>query len=425
MNNKINNTVEKYHMLSSGDKVLVAVSGGADSMVLLNYLIDVKDKYSIDICVAHIEHGIRGDESKGDAKFVEEFCYKKNIPFYLKTIDAPKLAKEQGVGVEEVSRKERYKFFNSIECDKIATAHNLTDNVETLIFRLSRGTGLKGACSIPPVRGKIIRPLIEISSLEIRNYCKTDNIPFRIDSTNNDNTYSRNLIRLDILPLLEKLNSDYQNNIANFISSINEDNSYIENQAKALYDDAVSKSGIDIAIISEFDIAIRKRVIKLYFENNGACLDAYHLNEIEKLLYSSGKIQICGNLFAISSKGYLRLADMQKRSNLGEFVKEILNINEFKAKNIDFYCDCDKIIGSVTVRKRKAGDTIKPSGRGVTKTLKKLFNETAYPIEKRDNEIVVCDNDGIIGVIGICADERVKLDKSTKRVFSIKLPSED
>ncbi len=425
MNNKMIETIEKYHMLEQNDRVLVAVSGGADSMALLNLFLSIKDKYNLDICVAHIEHGIRGEESKADARFVEDFCSGKNIPFYLKSIDAPKLAKEQGIGVEEVSRNERYKFFDSIDCDKIATAHNLTDNIETLIFRLTRGTGLKGACSIPPVRGKIIRPLIEISSSEIREYCKNNNIPFRIDSTNSDNTYSRNLIRLDILPLLEKLNGDYQNNIANFISSINEDNTFIENAVNEVYGDIVSNFGIDTLKLNEFDESIKKRIIKLYFENNGVNLDKFHLEEIEKLLYSSGKVQISGELFAVSAKDKLRLADMKKGSFLGDLVTEILNINEFSAKNIDFYCDCDKIIGSVTVRKRKAGDTVKPSGRGVTKSMKKLFNEFAFPVEKRDADIIVCDDVGVIGVIGICADERVKVDNSTKRVFSIKLPSED
>lgn len=425
MNNQAIKTVEKYNMLSNGDRVLVAVSGGADSMALLCFLLSIKDKYSLDICVAHIEHGIRSNESKADAEFVKNFCNKNNLKFYLKTIDAPKLAKKLGKGVEEVSREERYKFFDTIECDKIATAHNLTDNIETLIFRLARGTGLKGACSIPPVRGKIIRPLIEISSADIRTYCKQNNIEYRIDSTNFDDTYSRNLIRLNILPLLEKLNSDYQNNIANFISSINEDNSFIENRVLSVYDGVVTDSGIDILKIIKFDEAVRKRIIKLYFEKNGAKIDCFHLNEIEKLLYSSGKVQLLGDNFAVSAKGKLRLANLKKCTDCGEFVTEILNINEFKAKNIDFYCDCDKIIGSVTVRKRKAGDTVKPSGRGVTKTLKKLFNETAFPIEKRDDAIIVCDDDGIIGVIGICVDERVKVDKGTKRVYSIKLPSED
>ena len=221
MNNKVLKTVKKYNMLSKGDRVLIGVSGGADSIALLEFFVSVKEKYDLDICVAHIEHGIRGEDSVNDAEFVKNYCKKLGVNFYLKTIDAPNLAKKAKMGVEEYSRMARYDFFNTIECDKIATAHNLTDNIETLLFRLARGTGLKGACSIPAVREKIIRPFIEVSSGEIRKWCNDNNIPYRVDCTNSDSAYSRNLIRLEILPLFEKLNAHYQDNIENFISDVN------------------------------------------------------------------------------------------------------------------------------------------------------------------------------------------------------------
>ena len=149
------------------------------------------------------------------------------------------------------------------------------------------------------------------------------------------------------------------------------------------------------------------------------------LKNVLDITQKSGKVQIENNVYAISAKGKIRLANFEKSVKKDEFVTEILNINEFKGENIDFYCDCDKIIGSVTIRKRLPGDSLKPAGRNVTKTLKKLFNENAYPIEKRDGNIVVCDDEGIIGVIGLCACERVKKDCNTENVFIIKLPSED
>ena len=235
MNNKVLKTVEKYNMLSKGDRVLIGVSGGADSIALLEFFVSVKEKYDLDICVAHIEHGIRGEDSVSDAEFVENYCKKLGVKFYLKTIDAPNLAKKAKMGVEEYSRMARYDFFNTIECDKIATAHNLTDNIETLLFRLARGTGLKGACSIPAVRGKIIRPFIEVSSSEIRKWCNDNNIPYSVDCTNSDSAYSRNLIRLEILPLFEKLNANYQDNIDDFISDVNEDYAFIDEYVKSIY----------------------------------------------------------------------------------------------------------------------------------------------------------------------------------------------
>ena len=425
MNNKVLKTVKKYNMLSKGDRVLIGVSGGADSIALLEFFVSVKEKYDLDICVAHIEHGIRGEDSVNDAEFVKNYCKKLGINFYLKTIDAPNLEKNAKMGVEEYSRMARYDFFNTIECDKIATAHNLTDNIETLLFRLARGTGLKGACSIPAVRGKIIRPFIEVSSGEIRKWCNDNNIPYRVDCTNSDSAYSRNLIRLEILPLFEKLNANYQDNIENFISDVNEDYAFIDDYVKSIYPKIVKNNEIDLPKLNELDLSIKKRILIMFFDENGYSLNRIHLQSVIDITLKSGKSQIKENVFAISAKGKIRLAKFNDLNKKDEFVTKILNIDEFKDKNIDFYCDCDKIVGNIIIRAKQAGDRIKPAGRNVSKTLKKLFNESAYPIEKRDKKIVVCDDFGIVGVIGLCADERVKVDCNTAKILTIKLPSED
>lgn len=425
MNNKVLKTVKKYNMLSKGDRVLIGVSGGADSIALLEFFVSVKEKYDLDICVAHIEHGIRGEDSVNDAEFVKNYCKKLGVNFYLKTIDAPNLAKKAKMGVEEYSRMARYDFFNTIECDKIATAHNLTDNIETLLFRLARGTGLKGACSIPAVRGKIIRPFIEVSSGEIRKWCNDNNIPYRVDCTNSDSAYSRNLIRLEILPLFEKLNANYQDNIENFISDVNEDYAFIDDYVKSIYPKIVKNNEIDLPKLNELDLSIKKRILIMFFNENGYSLNRIHLQSVIDITLKSGKTQIKENVFAISAKGKIRIAKFNDLNKKDEFVTKILNIDEFKDKNIDFYCDCDKIVGNIIIRAKQAGDRIKPAGRNVSKTLKKLFNESAYPIEKRDKKIVVCDDFGIVGVIGLCADERVKVDCNTAKILTIKLPSED
>lgn len=425
MNNKVLKTVKKYNMLSKGDRVLIGVSGGADSIALLEFFVSVKEKYDLDICVAHVEHGIRGEDSVNDAEFVENYCKKLGVNFYLKTIDAPNLAKKAKMGVEEYSRMARYDFFNTIECDKIATAHNLTDNIETLLFRLARGTGLKGACSIPAVRGKIIRPFIEVSSGEIRKWCNDNNIPYRVDCTNSDSAYSRNLIRLEILPLFEKLNANYQDNIENFISDVNEDYAFIDDYVKSIYPKIVKNNEIDLPKLNELDLSIKKRILIMFFDENGYSLNRIHLQSVIDITLKSGKTQIKENVFAISAKGKIRIAKFNDLNKKDEFVTKILNIDEFKDKNIDFYCDCDKIVGNIIIRAKQAGDRIKPAGRNVSKTLKKLLNESAYPIEKRDKKIVVCDDLGIVGVIGLCADERVKVDCNTAKILTIKLPSED
>ncbi len=430
MNEEILKTVEKYNMLSKGDRVLAAVSGGADSMAMLNFLLWAKDRYSLDVFVAHIEHGIRGQESLDDADFVENYCKKNSLEFHILYINAVEEAKKASMGVEEYSREKRYEFFSSFDCDKIATAHNLSDNAETVLFRLFRGTGLKGMCGVPPIRGRIIRPLIEISADRIREYCREENIEYRVDSTNFDNKYSRNIVRNQIFPLAKSINPNAENAVNNFISDACEDYEFIENEVKKAYSSSLCDGMLSLDILNGYNIAIIKRVISKYFTDNGFTIDRLHLLKITDSLDSPfAKIQIKDNVYAVSDKRHLRIAEFNTQNNNVNLIKEILNIDEFNKKAVDFYCDCDKIIGSVTVRSRQPGDRIYPAGRACGKTLKKLFNEMKIPVEKRDKISVVCDEAGVIGVVGYCVDERVKVDSFTNRVLSIvfkaKLPSED
>ena len=265
MISKVKETINKYNMLQKGDRVAVGVSGGADSMALLNILLLLKNEYEIDIAVAHIEHGIRGKESLDDALLVESFCNDNNIEFHKLSINAVEEAKEANLGVEEYSRNKRYEFFSSLGCDKIATAHNLTDNIETVVQRIARGTGLKGLCGIPPVRDNIIRPLINITSEEIRDYCNANSVCYRVDSTNLTDDYSRNFIRNNVLPLLKSLNWGYQISFNSLINDLNEDYRYIENCVDNAYEGVVSERGISVSGLKKLDAAISKRIIKKYF----------------------------------------------------------------------------------------------------------------------------------------------------------------
>lgn len=394
-------------------------------MLLLSFLISIRDEYSLTLKVAHIEHGIRGQESLDDALFVEEYCKKINVEFNILHIDAVGEARENSLGIEEYSRNRRYEFFNSIPCDRIATAHNLSDNIETVLMRLGRGTGLKGACGIPPVRDKIIRPLIEISSSEIRQYCNEHNISYRVDSTNLENDYSRNKIRNELIPVYMELFPELETALSAFILDACEDYSYIEKSAKLTQDKALENNKLNIQILRKTDASIQKRVINQYFLDNEITLDRIHLNDVLKLVYKNGKIQIKGYVFAVSNEKYLRIADFSKKQFNDSFVKKVLSINEFNRDNVDFYCDCDKIVGNVNIRPKKAGDKIIPANRNCTKTLKKLLNELSVPVEERDCLPVICDDLGIIGVVGVAVDDRVKLTADTKNVLTIQIPLED
>lgn len=430
---EILDTVKKYDMLSKGDSVLIALSGGADSILLAHFLLQIKEEYALDLIAAHVEHGIRGEESMEDAAFCEEFCKKNGIPFKILHIDAPKEAKHFKMGVEEYSRKARYAFFDTIDCDKIATAHNLSDSIETLLFRMARGTSLKGMCGIPPKRGKIIRPLIGLSSSEIRAYLNRNKIPFRIDSTNHDDGYSRNYIRNQILPLMNNLNAQFEKHTSRLLESIQRDEDFLEKHTDRIYNGLFSDHKLIIDRFNKLSASEKYRVIARWLNENHLPVNDNVISGVLALSVSNSRFQICGNVYAVSAAGSIRIADIHE--NNGEIcfkvsenvisVKEFLNKCEFHNKPFDFYCDCDKIVGNVVVRSRKAGDEISIQGRNCTKNLKKYFNELHIPPEIRNSIPVIADDNGIIGIAGYAVSQRAAVDSNTKNILILYIRTED
>lgn len=433
MNNKVRKTIIDYNLISPFDTVLIALSGGADSVFLARYLINIRDEYHLTLKAAHIEHGIRGEASLADCKFVEKFCKENDIECLTLHIDAVNEAKNAKMSVEEYSRNRRYEFFNTIECDKIATAHNLSDNIETVLFRLARGTSLKGMCGIPVRRGKIIRPLINVSAEEIRQYLNNNNIKYCVDLTNLDNEYSRNKIRNKIIPYFKEINGDFENTVNRFIKLANEDNDFLEFSANLAFESVYNNGMINTEKLKCYSISEIKRVLIKYFLLYNISVDEYHLNNALKLVFTQSKTQLKENIFAISDEKNLRIAIFKDNIDFNKIKvqknilskDEFLNKCELSHKKFDFYCDCDKIIGNVTVRRRCEGDKIAPANRNCTKTLKKLFNELNIPVERRNNIPVITDDNGIIGIYGYCVDERVAVSENSKNIMIIDIRTED
>ena len=419
---KIDETVNKYNMLSRGDSVVIGVSGGKDSMLLLSYFLEKREELNLNLTVANVEHGIRGEASKRDTQFVKDFCRDNGVTFKGLEIDAPAEAKKLKMGVEEYSRKRRYEFFESLEADKIATAHSLSDNVETLLFRLARGTSLKGAKGIPPVRGKIIRPLIECTAQEIIEACVELEIPYVTDETNSDNAYSRNMIRNEIVPLLKKINPQAEQAMSRFITSASEDDSCITQFALELVSNDLS-----IETLKKTQPSVAKRAIEIYANSFGVTLDETHLNEVYSLINKSGKTQIKDSLFAVSNKDRLYFTDLTENTVEFKINAKAIPADEFnKSEYSDlFYCDSNKICGEVFVRQRAEGDSISPQGRNCTKSLKKLFNELKIPIEKRYKTPVICDEKGVIGIYNYAVSQRVAVDSETENVYLLNVKTED
>lgn len=207
MEEKILKTIKKYNLISNGDKIVVAVSGGPDSMCLLNILKNLRPKFSTELFVAHINHMIR-EEADSETEYVKNYCEKNNIKCFIKRANVLEMAKEQKKGTEEMGRIVRYDFFeyvaNEVSANKIAIAHTENDNAETILMNLMRGASLEGLKGIEPIRGKYIRPLIECNREEIEKYCEINKLDPKFDKTNNDNTYTRNKIRNLLIPYIKK-----------------------------------------------------------------------------------------------------------------------------------------------------------------------------------------------------------------------------
>ena len=234
---KFLDTIKNNNLINSGDKIVVGVSGGPDSLTLLTLLNKYKSKFNYDIIVAHVNHLIRID-STDDEQFVENYCKKNEIKFYCKRVNVQEIAKQQKKGEEEVGRNERYEFFDEIcekeNANKIAIAHNMNDNAETMLLNLIRGTGLNGLEGIQPSQynNRFIRPLINCNRNEIEDFCKENNLEPRIDSTNKENIYKRNIIRNKLIPFLKELNPNIIETLSRTSVIIAENNEFIQKEAQ-------------------------------------------------------------------------------------------------------------------------------------------------------------------------------------------------
>ena len=315
---KVLSTIKKYDLIKSKDKIVIGVSGGPDSMALLNVLINLKEKLDFQIVVAHINHGIR-IEADDETKFVEEFCKKNNIECFVKKEKVEDLAKENKVGTEEAGRKLRYDFFNEVlekvNANKIATAHNENDNAETVLMNIIRGSGISGLKGIEPIRDNLfIRPLIDINRDEIEEYCKLKKLDPKFDKTNKENIYTRNKVRNKLIPFIKE---EFNPNV---ISSLNrlskvalEENEFLNKITYNTYErikikEALGKETIDgsntiIISLKEFnklDLVIKNRLV-LYTINKllGSAKDIEKVNIEDIIKLCTNNI---GNKFLLPNK---------------------------------------------------------------------------------------------------------------------------
>ena len=296
MEKKVLDTIKKFNLIEEGDRIVMAVSGGPDSIAMLDILIKIRDKLNFTLCVAHVNHMIR-EEAEEDKKFVENYCKKNNIDFYSKSIDVQKLANNNKIGTEEAGRLVRYEFFDEVlektNSNKIAIAHNKNDRAETIIMNTLRGSGISGLKGIEAARGKYIRPLIECERSEIETYCKRENINPRIDKTNFDNTYTRNKIRNVVIPYIQKeFNPNIINTLERLSQLVCEEEEYIEKQIIKTYMDLLIEEDIpnqiilDLKAFNKQEKVIKSRVLiytinKLFNTSKG--IEKIHIEDVIRL----------------------------------------------------------------------------------------------------------------------------------------------
>ena len=418
----------KWAGIDANAPVLLAFSGGADSMALLDMM--QKEYPDAPILLAHVNHGIRGEEALRDRAFCENVAKERGLEIAFLDIDVPALAKEQARGLEETAREVRYAFFADLMRERdialLLTAHHADDHLETILFRIARGTGLSGLCGIAPIRpfgaGDLVRPLLGFTKQEILQYCKENNLSFVTDSTNADTTYARNRIRADILPIMEELYTDASHRAVRMSAELAEDDAYLKEVAWQLFLKNTTREGISLRALRGAHSAIRRRTLQMWFEEGReASLESVHLQALMSLVESgdtTARVALPGGVSAYcTARGRLSLTKT-KPQLIGDY-KLPLTLGEQKIANTDISIsitpvenpNCvDKRGGNVLVlmgewedlqkalswRNRREGDVMM-LGK-MHRQVRRLWAARGIPTEWRQALPILCRGEEIVWV---------------------------
>lgn len=402
MLNKLAAFIRKYDMITPGDRVICAVSGGADSVALLFGLYLLKEKLQFRLEAAHFNHRLRGDESDRDEAFVKEFCDRFDIPLHLGSGEV----KPGKKGLEAAARDARYAFLRSLP-GKIATAHTADDNAETVLLHLVRGTGLKGLCGITPVGDGLIRPMLSITRGEVEAFLQEYCLCHIVDSSNETDAFLRNRLRHHVMPLLKDENPRLAENLSAMALQLQGEEALLHSQAQQVYSTEVSK-------LRQLDPAIRSRVLEQFLKNAGIKEpERSHILLAEKLVFSenpSARAHFPGGVTIERRYDTLQVATTERALGVSPIaVPGVTEVGDYRiictpAETIVNTSDTFTVTvqGEVILRCRQAGDEMKCSGG--TKSLKKLFIDKRIPQSQRLTVPVLADEQGVLGVYGIGAN---------------------
>lgn len=433
----MNKILEKVNEnIENGDKLLIGVSGGVDSMVLLHSVLALSNIKKFSFKVNHIEHGIRGEASKADADFVKNYCHKNNIEVEVISANVPQLAKETKSTIEECARTFRYNVMlkNVEKHGKIFVAHHKNDQAETVLMHIFRGSGVDGASGIR-VNGNIYRPLIDISKQEILDYAREFNVEYRQDDTNNDNNYSRNFLRNEIIAKATKIYPNIVDNICKFANFCQEYSDFVDSKFDNNW---VIKDKNIVKIYKQVFLehsCILAKAIKTAYNLCGeyADLESKHY-QIIKNLYLQCKNGTTCNLahsivcekrddyllmykqsHKISNDAIFKLGENLLPNNKTIFVKKVDDCEFVDGK---YYIDYHKVGPNSVWRTRKENDTFAKLGSG-KKKLNDYFTDKKIPAAMRDNIILLADGNKILLVLGYDISDNVKVKDDTLQILEV------
>jgi tRNA(Ile)-lysidine synthase len=453
---KVIKTIERYKLLNKEDRVVAAVSGGPDSTALLVALAQISSLLDFSIIVAHFNHGLRGAKSDEDEKYSQELAGKMGLIFVSGKMDQK--LRQKGDSPEDFYRQQRYQFLNKVAenygAQKIALGHNIQDQAETVLLNILRGSGLEGLRGILPMReGKFIRPLIEVSKREIIAFLSEAGISYCQDSSNESKIYLRNKIRSELIPdLKEKFNPGIEENLAQMAQILRQDDEYIRNSVqeamKSTYiQDQPNRISLNIEYVNGLAPAIRSRLFKKILESlnpekNGFSFS--NINALERLaqITESGKrfslpfgieaTREYDNLILERDKACLKQVDYEYPVNIPGIihVKETnrtISIEKTSRDKMDrhsknkVYLDLDKIQQPVILRNRRDGDRFQPLGMKGRQKIKSLFINRKIPRHKRNEIMLLVDQNSVIWIENMHLSDRVKISPQTINIFSLEI----
>lgn len=424
--NSFKKKVKDENLIKENDVVIVGFSGGPDSVFMTQMLLQLKTILNFEIILVHINHLFRGDEALADEQFSIEYGKKNGLKVYTKQVDILELSKKRKKSFEEVGREERYSFFNEIflkeNATKIALAHNKDDQVENFLFRLIRGSGIEGLKGIE-TRDNYIRPINHIYKKDVLEYLEKNNILYCIDRTNFENEYTRNSIRLDLIPFIEnRYNPRFKDKIFDLLKEIKEINNYFEKKIE----DYIKDDCIYIDEIKKLDRYLQSRIFVKFLTNKGVDISRNKINSIEKILFNGGSKQLNFGEKFILIKEYNKIfvrkleekkiekreieereitINLNKNIEFGEYLIEI-TLSEIKEKNKNCFYTTLLQGDKIKIRYRKDGDKIIPTGMKSEKKIKEILINEKIPKEKRDKIPLLLYNDEIVWICGIRGSEK-------------------